>query len=128
MKTIKVDGIDYEVVAETRLNWIIVYNNERRLVNKKRKKLVGAEYDVKKLAKATDKEPIRREKYYYDEVEHEDLAQRFRVIKKRMSYLKISELARSIGASRQSIYQFMHVKKITGRTLAIFKKWILENE
>lgn len=127
MKTIKVDGIDYEVVAETRLNWIIVYKNERRLVNKKRKKLVGAEYDVKKTKKSAT-EPIRREKYYYDEVEHEDLAQRFRVIKKRMSYLKISELARSIGASRQSIYQFMHVKKITGRTLAIFKKWILENE
>lgn len=127
MKTIKVDGIDYEVVAETRLNWIIVYRNERRLVNKKRKKLVGAEYDVKKTKKNAT-EPIRREKYYYDEVEHEDLAQRFRVIKKRMSYLKISELARSIGASRQSIYQFMHVKKITGRTLAIFKKWILENE
>lgn len=127
MKTIKVDGIDYEVVAETRLNWIIVYKNERRLVNKKRKKLVGAEYDVKKTKKNAT-EPIRREKYYYDEVEHEDLAQRFRVIKKRMSYLKISELARSIGASRQSIYQFMHVKKITGRTLAIFKKWILENE
>lgn len=127
MKTIELDGIDYEVVAETRLNWIIVYINERRLVNKKRKKLVGAEYDVKR-AKETDKEPKRREKYYYDEVEHEDLAQRFRVIKKRMSYLKISELARNIGTSRQSIYQFMHVKKITGRTLAIFKKWILENE
>lgn len=127
MKTIKVDGIDYEVVAETRLNWIIVYRNERRLVNKKRKKLVGAEYDVKKTKKNAT-EPIRREKYYYDEVEHEDLAQRFRVIKKRMSYLKISKLARSIGTSRQSIYQFMHVKKITGRTLAIFKKWILENE
>ena len=127
MKTIKVDDIDYEVVAETRLNWIIVYRNERRLVNKKRKKLVGAEYDVKKQKKNAT-EPIRREKYYYDEVEHEDLAQRFRVIKKRMSYLKISELARSIGTSRQSIYQFMHVKKITGRTLAIFKKWILENE
>lgn len=127
MKTIEVDGIDYEVVAETRLNWIIVYRNERRLVNKKRKKLVGAEYDVKKTQKNAV-QPIRREKYYYDEVEHEDLAQRFRVIKKRMSYLKISELARSIGASRQSIYQFMHVKKITGRTLAIFKKWILENE
>lgn len=127
MKTIKVDGIDYEVVAETRLNWIIVYRNERRLVNKKRKKLVGAEYDVKKTKKNAT-EPIRREKYYYDEVEHEDLAQRFRVIKKRMSYLKISELARSIGTSRQSIYQFMYVKKITGRTLAIFKKWILENE
>lgn len=127
MKTIKLDGIDYEVVSETRLNWIIVYRNERRLVNKKRKKLVGAEYDVKKKKKNAT-EPIRREKYYYDEVEHEDLAQRFRVIKKRMSYLKISELARSIGTSRQSIYQFMHVKKITGRTLAIFKKWILENE
>lgn len=127
MKTIKLNGIDYEVVAETRLNWIIVYKNERRLVNKKRKKLVGAEYDVKR-PKATDKELRRREKYYYDEVEHEDLAQRFRVIKKRMSYLKISELARNIGTSRQSIYQFMHVKKITGRTLAIFKKWILENE
>lgn len=127
MKTIKVDGIDYEVVAETRLNWIIVYRNERRLVNKKRKKLVKAGYDDKK-PKTNAVEPIRREKYYYDEVEHEDLAQRFRVIKKRMSYLKISELARSIGASRQSIYQFMHVKKITGRTLAIFKKWILENE
>ena len=127
MKTIKVDGIDYEVVAETRLNWIIVYKNERRLVNKKRKKLVVADYDVKR-PRANATEPIRREKYYYDEVEHEDLAQRFRVIKKRMSYLKISELARSIGTSRQSIYQFMHVKKITGRTLAIFKKWILENE
>lgn len=127
MKTIKLDGIDYEVVAETRLNWVIAYRNDRRLVNKKRKKLVGAEYDVKQ-PKATDKEPRRREKYYYDEVEHEDLAQRFRVIKKRMSYLKISELARNIGTSRQSIYQFMHVKKITGRTLAIFKKWILENE
>lgn len=127
MKTIKVDGVDYEVVAETRLNWVIAYRNDRRLVNKKRKKLVGAEYDVKR-PRATDKEPRRREKYYYDEVEHEDLAQRFRVIKKRMSYLKISELARNIGTSRQSIYQFMHVKEITGRTLAIFKKWILENE
>ena len=127
MKTIKLDGIDYEVVAETRLNWIIAYRNDRRLVNKKRKKLVGAEYDVKR-PRANAVEPKRREKYYYDEVEHEDLAQRFRVIKKRMSYLKISELARNIGTSRQSIYQFMYVKKITGRTLAIFKKWILENE
>lgn len=54
-----IDGVAYPVIKELEFNYVIQYGNDKRLFNKRKKRLVGSGYNDKKQKKnATD------ERYY----------------------------------------------------------------
>ena len=46
-----IDGVAYPVIKELEFNYVIQYGNDKRLFNKRKKRLVGSGYNEKKQKK-----------------------------------------------------------------------------
>lgn len=122
---IVIGGIAYPVVKETKLNYIIQYGYDRRLFNKRRKRLVEAGYDKRKrknLPLACSKCDIE-----YNKNEHIELLKRALKIKKRLG-LQNQQIARVLDVADSTVSKFFSQQLINGYSLDLFREWVESNE
>ena len=95
-----IDGVAYPVIKELEFNYVIQYGNDKRLFNKRKKRLVGSGYNDKKQKKNATVRTARGRNGDYDQAEHFKLIPRFDKIREKtigihyMSLLEILEQVR----------------------------------
>ena len=125
---ITIDGVVYPVIKELEFNYVIQYGNDKRLFNKRKKRLVGSGYNDKKQKKNATVRTARGRNGDYDQVEHFKLIPRFNKIREKNDRYTLQELARNIGTSGMTLSNFKNGKRVNETTLKIIREWILENE
>lgn len=123
-----INGIVYPVIKELEFNYVIQYGNDKRLFNKRKKLLVGSEYNDKKQKKNAIVRTARGRNGNYDQVEHFKLIPRFNKIREKHDRYTLHELSRNIGTSEMTLSNFKNGKRVNGTTLKVIREWILENE
>lgn len=123
-----IDGVSYPVIKEIEFNYVIQYGNDKRLFNKRKKLLVGSEYNDKKQKKNAIVRTARGRNGNYDQVEHFKLIPRFNKIREKHDRYTLHELSRNIGTSEMTLSNFKNGKRVNGTTLKVIREWILENE
>lgn len=95
-----IDGVGYPIIKELEFNYVVQYGNDKRLFNKRKKRLVSSGYNEKKQKKNATVRTARGRNGDYDQVEHFKLIPRFNKIREKtigiryMSLLEISAQAR----------------------------------
>lgn len=125
---IMIDGVVYPVIKELDYNYIIFYNGERRLFNKKRKKLVYAGYDMKKRKEKAKVRTSRGSNGNYNREEHEKLVLRFVKVREKLSEYNFNELSLNIGISFMTLSNFLKMKRVNETTLRLIGECITKNE
>lgn len=123
-----IDEVAYPVIKELDHTYIIVYNGEKRLFSKKRKKLVYAGYDMKKRKEKAKVRTARGSNGNYNREEHEKLALRFTKVREKLSEYNFNELSLNIGISFMTLSNFLKLKKVNETTLRLIGEWIAKNE
>ena len=123
-----IDGVSYPVIKELEFNYVIQYGNDKRLFNKRKKRLVGPGYNDKKQKKNATVRTSRGWSVNYDQTEHFKLIPRFNKIREKNDRYTLHELARNIGTSEMTLSNFKNGKRVNETTLKIIREWILENE
>ena len=123
-----IDGVAYPVIKELEFNYVIQYGNDKRLFNKRKKRIVGTGYNDKKQKKNATVRTVRGRNETYDQVEHFKLIPRFNKIREKNDRYTLHELARNIGTSQMTLSNFKNGKRINETTLKIIREWIAENE
>ena len=123
-----INGVVYPVIKELEFNYVIQYENDKRLFNKRKKRLVDSGYNDKKQKKNATVRTTRGKSGNYDQVEHFKLIPRFNKIRERNDRYTLHELARNIGTSEMTLSNFKNGKRVNETTLNIIREWILENE
>ena len=123
-----IDGVGYPVIKELEFNYVIQYGNDKRLYNKRKKRLVGSGYNDKKHKKNATVRTARGRSENYDQVEHFKLIPRFNKIREKNDRYTLHELARNIGTSQMTLSNFKNGKRINETTIKVIREWILENE
>ena len=80
---ITIDGVVYPVIKELEFNYVIQYGNDKRLFNKRKKRLVGSGYNDKKQKRLATVRTARGRNGNYDQVEHFKLIPRFNKIREK---------------------------------------------
>lgn len=125
---ITIDGVAYPVIKELEFNYVIQYENDKRLFNKRKKRLVGTGYNEKEHKKKALVRTVQGRNGTYDQVEHLKLIPRFNKIREKHDRYTLNELAKSIGVSEPTLSTFRRGKRINEMTLNVIREWILENE
>ena len=125
---ITIDGVAYPVIKELEFNYVIQYGNDKRLFNKRKKRLVGSGYNDKKQKKNATVRTARGRNGDYDQVEHFKLIPRFNKIREKNDRYTLHELARNIGTSEMTLSNFKNVNRVNATTIKVIREWILENE
>ena len=123
-----IDGVGYPIIKELEFNYVVQYGNDKRLFNKRKKRLVGSGYNEKKQKKTATVRTARGRNGDYDQVEHFNLIPRFNKIREKNDRYTLHELARNIGTSQMTLSNFKNGKRVNGTTLKVIREWILENE
>lgn len=123
-----IDGVSYPVIKELEFNYVIQYGNDKRLFNKRKKRLVGTGYNDKKHKKKATVRTVQGRNGKYDQVEHYKLIPRFDKIREKHDRYTLNELAKNVGVSEPTLSTFRRGKRINETTLNIIREWILENE
>ena len=123
-----IDGVAYPVIKELEFNYVIQYGNDKRLFNKRKKRLVSSGYNDKKQKKNATVRTVRGRNGNYDQVEHFKLIPRFNKIREKNDRYTLHELARNIGTCQMTLSNFKNGKRINETTLKIIREWIAENE
>lgn len=123
-----IDGVDYPVIKELEFNYVIQYGNDKRLYNKRKKRLVGSGYNDKKQKKVATVRTERGRNGTYDQVEHFKLIPRFNKIREKNDRYTLHELAKNIGTSEMTLSNFKNGKRVNATTIKVIREWILENE
>lgn len=123
-----IDEVAYPVIKELEFNYVIQYGNDKRLYNKRKKRLVGSGYNDKKQKRNATVRTARGRNGNYDQVEHFNLIPRFNKIREKNDRYTLHELARNIGTSQMTLSNFKNGKRINETTLKIIREWIAENE
>ena len=123
-----IDGVTYPVIKELEFNYVIQYGNDKRLFNKRKKRLVGTGYNEKKHKKKATVRTVKGRNGTYDQVEHFKLIPRFDKIRKKHDRYTLHELSKNIGVSEQTLSNFQRGKRLNEMTLNVIREWILENE
>ena len=123
-----IDEVAYPVIKELDHNYIIVYDGEKRLFNKKRKKLVYAGYDMKKRKEKAKVRTTRGSNGNYNREEHEKLVLRFTKVREKLSEYNFNELSLNIGISFMTLSNFLKMKRVNENTLRLIGEWITKNE
>lgn len=123
-----IDGVAYPVIKELEFNYVIQYGNDKRLFNKRKKRLVGTGYNEKKHKKNATVRTARGRNGDYDQVEHFKLIPRFNKIREKNDRYTLHELARNIGMSGMTLINFKNGKRVNATTIKVIREWILENE
>nr|DAT25522.1 MAG TPA: PURINE NUCLEOTIDE SYNTHESIS REPRESSOR/DNA Complex REGULATION, DNA-BINDING, REPRESSOR, PURINE [Caudoviricetes sp.] len=123
-----IDGVAYPVIKELEFNYVIPYGNDKRLFNKRKKRLVGSGYNDKKQKKNATVRTARGRNGTYDQAEHFKLIPRFNKIREKNDRYTLHELARNIGTSEMTLSNFKNGKRVNETTIKIIREWILENE
>ena len=127
-REIFIDGVGYPIIKELEFNYVIQYGNDKRLFNKRKKRLVCSGYNDKKQKKNATVRTARGRNGDYDQVEHFKLIPRFNKIREKNDRYTLHELARNIGTSEMTLSNFKNSKRVNGTTLKVIREWILENE
>lgn len=125
---IMIDGVTYPVIKELEFNYVIQYGNDKRLFNKRKKRLVGTGYNDKKHKKKATVRTVQGRNGNYDQVEHYKLIPRFEMIREKHDRYTLNELARNIGMSGMTLSNFKNGKRVNETTIKVIREWILENE
>lgn len=125
---ITIDEVAYPVIKELEFNYVIEYGNDKRLFNKRKKRLVGSGYNDKKQKRNATVRTARGRNGNYDQVEHFKLIPRFNKIRERNDRYTLHELARNIGTSEMTLSNFKNGKRVNATTIKVIREWILENE
>lgn len=125
---ITIDGVVYPVIKELEFNYVIQYGNDKRLFNKRKKRLVGSGYNEKKQKKNATVRTARGRSWDYDQSEHFKLIPRFNKIREKNDRYTLHELARNIGTSSMTLSNFKNGKRVNETTIKVIREWILENE
>lgn len=123
-----IDGVGYPIIKELEFNYVIQYGNDKRLFNKRKKRLVGTGYNEKKPKKNATVRTARGRSWNYDQAEHFKLIPRFNKIREKHDRYTLNELAKNIGVSGPTLGTFRRGKRINEMTLKVIREWILENE
>ena len=123
-----IDEVAYPVIKELEFNYVIQYGNDKRLFNKRKKRLVGSGYNDKKQKKNATIKTARGRNGNYDQVEHFKLIPRFNKIREKNDRYTLQELARNIGMSGMTLSNFKNGKRVNETTIKVIREWILENE
>lgn len=123
-----IDGVGYPVIKELEFNYVVQYGNDKRLFNKRKKRLVGTGYNDKKQKKIATVRTARGRSVTYDRSEHFKLIPRFNKIREKNDRYTLHELARNIGTSSMTLSNFKNGKRVNETTLKVIREWILENE
>lgn len=123
-----IDGVGYPIIKELEFNYVIQYGNDKRLFNKRKKRLVCSGYNDKKQKKNAKVRTARGWSVNYDQSEHFKLIPKFNKIREKNDRYTLHELARNIGTSSMTLSNFKNGKRVNGTTLKIIREWILENE
>lgn len=123
-----IDGVAYPVIKELEFNYVIQYGNDKRLYNKRKKRLVGSGYNDKKQKKVATVRTERGRNGTYDQVEHFKLIPRFNKIREKNDRYTLHELAKNIGTSEMTLSNFKNGKRVNETTIKVIREWILENE
>ena len=123
-----INGAVYPVIKELEFNYVIQYGNDKRLYNKRKKRLVGTGYNDKKHKKVATVRTVQGRNGTYDQVEHFKLIPRFNKIREKHDRYTLHELARNIGMSAMTLINFKNGKRVNATTIKVIREWILENE
>lgn len=123
-----IDGVGYPIIKELEFNYVVQYGNDKRLFNKRKKRLVGTGYNDKKQKKIATVRTARGRSVTYDRSEHFKLIPRFNKIREKNDRYTLHELARNIGTSSMTLSNFKNGKRVNETTLKVIREWILENE
>ena len=123
-----IDGVTYPVIKELEFNYVIQYGNDKRLFNKRKKRLVGSGYNDKKQKRVATVRTARGRGWNYDQAEHFKLIPRFNKIREKNDRNTLHELSRNIGMSEMTLSNFKNGKRVNGTTIKVIREWILENE
>ena len=123
-----IDGVAYPVIKELEFNYVIQYGNDKRLFNKRKKRLVCSGYNEKKQKKNATVRTERGRGWNYDQAEHFKLISRFNKIREKNDRYTLQELARNIGMSGMTLSNFKNGKRVNETTIKVIREWILENE
>lgn len=123
-----IDGVAYPVIKELEFNYVIQYGNDKRLFNKRKKRLVCSGYNDKKQKKNATVRTARGRGWNYDQADHFKLIPRFNKIREKNDRYTLHELARNIGTSSVTLSNFKNGKRVNETTLKVIREWILENE
>lgn len=123
-----IDGVGYPIIKELEFNYVIQYGNDKRLFNKRKKRLVGTGYNEKKPKKNATVRTARGRSWNYDQAEHFKLIPRFNKIREKNDRYTLHELARNIGMSGMTLSKFKNGKRVNETTIKVIREWILENE
>lgn len=123
-----INGVVYPVIKELEFNYVIQYGNDKRLFNKRKKRLVGSGYNDKKQKKNATVRTARGRSWDYDQAEHFKLIPRFNKIREKNDRYTLQELARNIGMSGVTLSNFKNGKRVNATTIKVIREWILENE
>lgn len=123
-----IDGVGYPVIKELEFNYVIQYGNDKRLFNKRKKRLVSSGYNEKKQKKNATVRTARGRGWNYNQEEHFKLIPRFNKIREKNDRYTLQELARNIGMSGMTLSNFKNGKRVNETTIKVILEWILENE
>lgn len=123
-----IDGVGYPVIKELEFNYVIQYGNDKRLYNKRKKRLVSSGYNDKKQKKVATVRTVQGRNGTYDQAEHFKLIPRFNKIREKNGRYTLHELARNIGMSEMTLSNFKNGKRVNATTIKVIREWILENE
>ena len=123
-----IDGVAYPVIKELEFNYVTQYGNDKRLFNKRKKRVVGSGYNDKKQKRNATVRTARGRNGNYDQVEHFKLIPRFNKIREKNDRYTLQELARNIGMSGMTLSNFKNGKRVNETTIKVILEWILENE
>lgn len=123
-----IDGVGYPIIKELEFNYVVQYGNDKRLFNKRKKRLVCSGYNEKKQKKNATVRTARGRGWSYDQAEHFKLIPRFNKIREKNDRYTLQELARNIGMSGMTLSNFKNGKRVNETTIKVIREWILENE
>lgn len=123
-----IDGVGYPVIKELEFNYVIQYGNDKRLFNKRKKRLVGSGYNDKKQKRVAMVRTVQGRNGTYDQAEHFKLIPRFNKIREKHDRYTLHELSRNIGMSEMTLSNFKNGKRVNATTIKVIREWILENE
>ena len=123
-----INGVVYPVIKELEFNYVIQYGNDKRLFNKRKKRLVCSGYNEKKQKKNATVRTARGRGWNYDQAEHFKLIPRFNKIREKNDRYTLHELARNIGTSEMTLSNFKNGRRVNETTIKVIREWILENE